>query len=153
MNDMVQPFLICRSASKSCGFPLPHVVEIMRALPVDVLPNMPSFMAGVSMIRGAMVPVVNLALLLGMSGNGDASRYVTVRLNQRRVAFAVDSVAGVGQLATHSFQQFPALLGNTDQSIVAALGTLDADLFMVLEASRVIPESVWQTLDLQGSSS
>jgi len=114
---------------------------------------MPSFVSGVSMIRGAMVPVVNLATLLGMTTQNDVSRYITIRLDKRRVAFAVDSVVGVGKLATNSFQQFPALLGNTDQSIVAALGTLDADLFMVLEASRVIPESVWQTLDLQEFSS
>ncbi|HSY27243.1 MAG TPA: chemotaxis protein CheW, partial [Burkholderiaceae bacterium] len=125
----------------------------MRALPVEVLPNMPSFMSGVSMIRGSMVPVVNLAMLLGMATNRDASRYVTVRLNKRRVAFLVDSVDGVGQLAADLFQQFPPLLGNADQSILAAVGTLDADLFLVLEASRVIPESVWQTLDLQGFSS
>ncbi|PRC95178.1 chemotaxis protein CheW [Solimicrobium silvestre] len=149
---LFSPFLICRSGVQSCGFPLEHVAETMRALPVEVFPDMLPFMFGVSIIRGVAVPVVNLAGLLGGATDTGVTRYVTVRLGNRLVAFAVGSVVGVSQLAADVIDGLPPLLGEADRSIVAAIGTLDSNLFLVLEASRVIPESVWQVLDARGMS-
>lgn len=149
---LFKPFLICRSGERLCGFPLEHVVEIMRVLPVDAIPDMLPFMFGLSMIRGTMVPVVNLAMLLGVTQKGATTRYVTIRLDHRLVAFAVGSVVGVSQLAADSIDGFPPLLSEADQGIVAAIGTLDADLFLILEASRVIPQAMWQDFDLRSTT-
>lgn len=147
MNEHFRSFLVCQSGTRSCGFPLEHVVEIMRALPVETFPDMPQFVLGIAQIRGAMVPVVDLARLLGLIADHTPSRYVTVRLNQRRVAFAAESVIGLRILPVHEFVQFPSLLGEAGHDFVSAISTLDADLFMVLEAARIIPESAWSALE------
>lgn len=152
-NSLLQPFLIFRSGERTCGFPLAQVIETMRVLPVEVVPGMQPFLNGLAMIRGALVPVVNLAQLLDAAtaaATALPTRYVTVRLGQRVVAFAVSSVVGVRQLAADTLDTLPtlpALIKVTDNALLAAIGTLDADLFLVLEAARVIPEALWLELD------
>jgi purine-binding chemotaxis protein CheW len=142
-------FLICQTALRFCGFPLEHVVETMRILPVEPFPEMPSFVSGLSIIRGAAVPVINLAMLLGVATSLQTTRYVTVHLNQRLVAFAVESVIGVRSLDADSIKDLPPLLNNAEAGIVAAISTLDAELLLVLNGSRFIHESAMDSLFAQ----
>lgn len=142
-------FLICRSSPRLCALSLQHVAETMRALPIEPLPEMPAFLLGVSIIRGAVVPVVNVARLLGATTNAQPARFVTLRLGDRQVAFAVESVIGVRELAAESIEEIPPLLCEADAGVVAAMTTLDAELLLVLQGVRLIPESVWDALDAQ----
>lgn len=144
-----ESFLICRSNLRLCALPLAHVVETMRALPLETLPDMPHFMLGISVIRGAAVPVVNVAKLTG-SAAGTASppaRYVTLKLDARRVALAVDSVIGVRDLPPESLEAIPPLLRELDGTAVAAIAMLDAELLLVLQGARLIPEQIWHAID------
>ena len=43
-------------------------------------------------------------------------------------------------------QTLPVLLRDAQNDLVAALGTLDHELLIVLERSRLLPEAVWATL-------
>jgi chemotaxis signal transduction protein len=65
-------------------------------------------------------------------------------------AFAVGSVVGVAQLESSAIDDLPSLVADadTDQGIVAAIGKVDADLFLILELARAIPESDWLEWDL-----
>ena len=60
-----QPALLVRAAGRLCAVPIAHVVEVMRALPVEPIPGAPSFVPGLAIIRGAPMPVVDLGLLTG----------------------------------------------------------------------------------------
>lgn len=142
-------FLICRSGAVLCALGLEHVAETMRPLPVEPVPDMPAFLLGVAIIRGAVVPVVDVARLLGAPGDIAVTRFVTVRLGARQVAFAVAGVLGVRTLNAESIARIPLLLHEVDHSSVAAIGSLDAELLLVLQGARIIPESLWQALDAQ----
>lgn len=142
-------FLLCRSRLRLCAIPLHCVRETMRALPLEPLPDMPAFMLGVSVIRGQVVPVVDLASLTGQSGGAPGARLVTLELNRRQVALAADDVLGVRSLEPESLGAVPPLLGAAGAGVLGALATLDAELLLVLEAARLIPDSLWPLLDLQ----
>jgi purine-binding chemotaxis protein CheW len=140
------PHLICRASACLCAFPLASVAETMRPLPTEPLPQAPAFVRGVSVIRGAPVPVVDAAELLG-AGAAVAQRYVTLKLGVRRVALAVEEVLGVRALPAATLADVPPLLRRSDADTVAAIATLDDQLLLVLRSARLIPETVWQALD------
>ena len=71
--------LVVRVCTRLCAVPLAHVVETMRPLPVERIAGMPSFVRGVSIIRGVPTPVVDLGVVLGTPGEA-AERFVTLRL-------------------------------------------------------------------------
>jgi len=149
-TDTPAPFLICKVGQRLCGFPLGHVIETMRRLPVEAFPGMLPCMTGMAIIRGARVPVVNLANLLGEDIDAEPTRYVTVKLDQRQAAFAVSSVSGVAHFSTDSQENLSPLLDEVGSGIVATIGTLDSRLFLVLDASRVLSEVQWQAVEQAG---
>jgi purine-binding chemotaxis protein CheW len=109
----------------------------------------PAFILGLARIRGAAVPVVDLARVLEYGGSGDdshlertlipASRFVSLRVEGRCVALAVQEVLGVRTPDASRWETLPPLLAQS-QSAAQAIGTLDSAFFLVLESARLIPE-------------
>jgi purine-binding chemotaxis protein CheW len=123
----------------------------MRPLSTAAFPGAPPFVLGVARIRGVAVPVVDLGALLGSSEPPKATRFITLRLNERRVAVAVEDVLGLRQLTPEVRSEVPPLLAHADPAAVAALGMLDAELLLSLESTRVVPDSLWPLLDARAS--
>src|SRR5690242_13991979 len=70
--------VLCQAGTGRYALPVTRVVEIMRPPPVERLTGTPPYVLGVSVIRGAPVPVVDVAMLVhGEAGRGN--RVVTVR--------------------------------------------------------------------------
>jgi len=77
-----------------CAVPITHVIETMRPLPVEPISGVPSFVQGISIIRGIPTPVVDLGAILGTPGERP-ERFVTLRVGDRQVALSVNAVVGV----------------------------------------------------------
>jgi purine-binding chemotaxis protein CheW len=140
------------AGSRTCCIPLVHVVETMRPMPVVALTDAPSFVAGLSVIRGAPVPVVDLAAAMGAGDAGPASRCVVLRVGLRRVALHVTSVIGVRDVTASDLEDLPPLLKGANADVIASVRALDAELFLVLQASRLLTEEAWSKLDLAAST-
>lgn len=149
--------LLFRVQARLCALPAAQVVETMRPLPVKSFAGAPTAVKGVAIIRGVPIPVVELAALLGGAANLPA-RFVTVRSGAGHIALAVDSVLGLSYIPTTALQALPKLLGAMDNSVVSAIGTLDTELLLVLNAARLLPEDAWPldadgVLDADGAAS
>jgi purine-binding chemotaxis protein CheW len=140
--------LVVGLKGRLCAVPLTHVTEIMRPLSVEPISDVPSFVKGISIIRGIPTPVVDLGALLGMP-NGVAGRFVTLRVGERQVALSVDSVLGVRELDVSKIGELPPLLQGASKDAIEAMGTLDKQLLLVLCAGWELPDQVWQTLTAQ----
>ena len=137
--------LLCGPQRNLCAFPLAHIREIMRPLPVRPLAGVPDFVMGVSMIRGDPVPVADLGALLGAPSDAAPARFITVNTGARSVALAVEVVLGVHTVPTGMLQELPPLL--EPASGLSAIGRLDDQLFLVLEAARIVPEELWRAIE------
>jgi purine-binding chemotaxis protein CheW len=136
--------LVCQLRGALCGFPLTHVVETMRPLPVEPVAGAPAFVAGLAIIRGAAVPVVDAAQLLadGQLGSVDTdpkARFVLLDAGGRPVALAVAGVVGVRSLPADSHGPMPRLLSQAGAHVIATVGALDAELLLVLQAAHLLP--------------
>lgn len=144
----VTRLLICRVGTKVCGLPIEHVVETMRPLPIEPVPHLPAFISGVAMIRGQPTPIVDAReLLSGAPATSPAQRFVALDLQARSAVLAVDAVLGVRSVEAAALRELPGLLrGASGSAHLAALGTLDSELLLVLEHMRLVPDSAWQVL-------
>ena len=141
---MVDRALICRVQRMLCALPLRDVIETLRPLPIEPLAGAPSYVCGLSMLRGAPVPVVDLGLLLGVE-QVRATRLVALRVGARTVAAAVGAVLGVRTLDGDG--SLPPLLKEAGHGVIQALGSLDRELLLVLEGARLVPEAVYAQLE------
>ncbi len=139
------PVLLVRSARSVFAIPIASVVETMRQLPVTPLAGTPPPVAGAAVVRGAPVPVVDLAALVGADRAAAPARFVLLRLGERRAALAVEGVVGVARIDAAAAAE--PLLSGAAAGAVAALGaTLDGELLVVLSAARIVPEGAWRAL-------
>jgi purine-binding chemotaxis protein CheW len=152
VNHLTSLALVCRVRSTLCALPLSSVIETLRPLPIEPLGGAPPFVCGVSIIRGEPMPVVDGGLLIGV-GQARATRLVTLRVGARSVALAVDAVLGVRSFEAAGLRGLPPLLREAASTTVAALGSLDQELLVVLESGRLVPEQVFAGLDQVGQRS
>ena len=143
----VSPVLVVMVGSRACAFPLHHVAETMRPLPIKRVAGTPGFVCGVSVIRGTPTPVVDLKALLENCENSPSyGRFVSLKLEDRRVVIGVDSVVGLINLDSAQLGELPPLLKDLSPDLIESLGSRDAQLLLVLRAARIVPEEVWTTL-------
>ena len=140
---MVDRALVCRVHRLLCALPLRDVIETLRPLPIEPLAGAPSYVCGLSILRGAPVPVVDLGLLLGVE-QVRATRLVALRVGARTVAAAVGAVLGVRTLSGDD--GLPPLLKEAGHGAIQTLGSLDRELLLVLEGARIVPEEVFAQL-------
>ena len=141
------PVLVVTVGARACAIPLHHVAETMRPLPIEPVAGTPGFVRGVSVIRGAPTPVVDLKALLENGENSATyGRFVTMKLGERRVAIGVDGVVGLRNLDSAQLGELPPILRDVAADLIEAIGTRDAQLLVVLRAARIVPDEVWTTL-------
>ena len=143
----ISPVLVVMLGARACAFPLQHVAETMRPLPIEPIAGTPGFVRGVSVIRGLPTPVVDLKALLENSDNSPSyGRFVTLKYDTRRVVIGVDSVVGLRNLDSAQLAELPPLLRDVTADLIESFGTIDAQLLLVLRAAHIVPDEVWATL-------
>ncbi len=143
----ISPVLVVMVGARACAFPLQHVAETMRPIPIEPIAGAPGFVCGVSVIRGLPMPVVDLKALLENSDNSPSyGRFVTLKYDARRVVIGVDSVVGLRNLDSAQLAELPPLLRDVAADLIESCGILDAQLLLVLHAARIVPDEVWSSL-------
>jgi purine-binding chemotaxis protein CheW len=147
-------FLLCRVGSRIAALDVRDVWETMRPLPIEPLMGAPAFILGLAILRGFPVPVIDADRLLGSSVSSSTSlvspspaRFVSLKLGVRGAALAVDAVLEIRALPAGMLANIPPLLGEAGADLVSVIGTLDATLLLVLEAARLVPDSVWNAIE------
>lgn len=138
MGEERESLLVVVAGAYRVGLPLRHVLETMRPLPVEPLRDAPPFVLGLAIIRGASVPVVDLGSLLGRQEDTFSRRFVSLRVEGRPVALALDAVLDVVEFERDAFSLLPPLLAHAASDAVRELCLADQKLLLVLEASRLL---------------
>ena len=140
--------LIFRTGAHVCALPVSKLVETLRPVPVKPLAGVPAAVRGVAIVRGAPVPVLDLAALLG--GEGSCSRFVIVRTGEEhRIALAVDEVLGIRSIDPTLWSELPPLLRDACPGVVESIGTLDREALLVLGTGALVPDGVWESIARQ----
>lgn len=86
-----------RIGPEDYALPIESVTEVAELGEVTAVPGAPAGVLGARNLRGHVLPVIDMASLLGLS-SGSPSRLVVADHDGRRAGLAVDAVAGVEPL-------------------------------------------------------
>ena len=118
-----------RVAAEVLAMPADHVLEVAGLGEVEAVPRTRPEMLGVRNVHGQILPVVDLALLLGIPRTAPPSRLLVVEAGGVRAGFAVDEVIGVGELADPTEE--------TVSDLLAGATLADSDLIGIIDVPRV----------------
>jgi len=119
-----------RVAGEAYAVSVSHVLEVANLGEVTPVPGARREVLGVRNLRGKILPVIDLAALLGTSRAAPPVRLLVAEADGRQAGLAIDEVTEVGELADPAGESESALL----------LGTMldDGDLIGVLNMPAVI---------------
>ncbi len=117
-----------------------RVREIRRWSPVTTLPHAPDCLLGVMNLRGAVIPVLDLALRLGLERTVLTARHVVliVSAGDRTIGLLVDSVSDILRVPRGSIQGTPSLSG-ADIRLVQGMIAINGEALRVLNMQAVAP--------------
>jgi chemotaxis signal transduction protein len=118
-----------RVASETYAMPVEFVLEVAELGELAPVPRSRPEMLGVWNLRGQILPVVDLALLLGIPRSAPPRRLLVAEAGGRQAGFAIDNVSAVGELAD------PAEEAESDLLVGATLA--GGELIGVIDVPRV----------------
>ena len=84
------------------AIPIGEALEVADMGDVVAVPGAPGSVIGIRNLRGQVLPVIDLAALLGLEATAPRGRIVVAAEGPRRAGLAVESIIGVASLAAPS---------------------------------------------------
>lgn len=109
-----------------------------RATP---LPHSSPYMRGVINLRGAVLPIVDLACRLGLGATETTERNViiVVQIDGQSLGLLVDAVSDILSIPRSELQAPPDMLTDASNSFVRALTVIEGRMLRILDLDAVHP--------------
>jgi len=139
-------FVLFSLDGESFGVDVRAVVEIVNPRKIRPLPDMPRYIPGVLMWRGALIPTVDMRLRLGMEPadpfqsvrQGRHPRMIIVRAGAERIALLVDHVDGIEKVERQSLTLPPMVYRGLKRDYIVALMTWHKVTSVILRPVRLL---------------
>jgi purine-binding chemotaxis protein CheW len=130
-----------RVAEQEYSVDIMSVREIRGWTRATSLPHAPDYVRGVINLRGSVLPVVDLAVRLGIQSGDPTERSViiVVDVGGRAIGLRVDAVSDILSIPAGDLQTPPELLADQSVSFIRALTIVEGRMIRVLDVRRVLP--------------
>jgi chemotaxis signal transduction protein len=118
-----------RVGNELYALPVGNVLEIAELGELSPVPGTGEMVLGVRNLHGRVLPVFDLALVLGVPGDGQPTTLVVAEDQGRQAGLAIDEVTDVGEL--------PETAAETGSEFLVGSTLDDGKLVGVIDASRV----------------
>lgn len=138
-NETVQAVLF-RVGDALYGLDIKSVQEIDRLQPITRVPQSLSFVDGVIHVRGAIVPVVDLARRFGLEPlvADRQTRIIIASLRGQSVGFIVNAVSEVVSIPAKSIGPPPPLAFDRARRFIAGMARIGEQLVSILSIDQLL---------------
>ena len=117
------------------------VREIRGWTPVTALPQTPSFVRGVVNLRGAVLPIVDLAARVGFAAAEPTARHVIIvaQIAQQVLGLLVDAVSDILTVTDDLLQPTPDVASARAKTFVRGVLAIDKRMISLISLDHVLP--------------
>ena len=129
-----------RVGAEMYGLDIVSVQEIERLQPITRVPQALSFVEGVIDVRGAIIPVVDLARRFGLDpGAADRqARIIIANLRGQSVGFIVSAVTEVVSIPVKSIGPAPSLTFDRTRRFISGMARVGETLISILSLDHLL---------------
>jgi purine-binding chemotaxis protein CheW len=122
------------------GLRITSVQEIIRRLPVTSVPNSAPYVLGLINLRGRVLPVIDLAVRLGMPAVTPAPRncIVVVRAGTQQLGLLNDRMNEVVELQPNQIEPTPEFGTPIDRELLRGVAKYEDRVILLLDAEHVV---------------
>jgi purine-binding chemotaxis protein CheW len=143
-------FLTFQARGETFALNILAIKEILEYTPPTAVPMMPPFIRGVVNVRGAAVPVIDLAVRFGWEANGTSRRtcivLVETGVEQQVLGIVVDAVNEVLEIPTSDIEPPPSFGTAIRPEFIHGMGKVRGAFVVILDAQRVLCQEEMERL-------
>jgi chemotaxis signal transduction protein len=114
-----------RLGGEAYAVPVEHVIEVAELGTLSPVPGAHSSVLGIQNLSGEVLPVFNLASVLGIAGDSTPQCLLVTEHGSLRAGFAIDEVTDVGEI--------PPIGEETQSKLLAGAALDDSGLIGVVD--------------------
>ncbi len=137
---MEHQLVIFEMANEHYGVDIASVESIIKLQPITVMPHAPSFVEGVTNLRGKILPVIDLRkrFHLEIRTEKTENRIVVVSLGGNEVGMIVDAVSEVLTISDAAVELPPPMTTTLESSFITGIAKLENRLVLLLDLGKVL---------------
>jgi purine-binding chemotaxis protein CheW len=142
------PYLCVRMADSRCALPLARLHDVLPCGPITHIPGAPAFVLGATNVRGAVVPVIDLARRHGLAATRltAESCLVLVQVGEDEhdvpVGLLIEGIDGLVQVRADEIDRTPAFGARFPASIVQGMTPILNEFVPILDTERALADTV-----------
>lgn len=145
-QDIIAPplraeFVSLVAGDQSFCIEITLIREIRRWTPVTILPHAPDFVLGVINLRGAVIPIVDLAAKLGFPPAVPTPRHVIIvtALGDRTVGLLVSSVSEILSVDAADIRETPRIRDDETNRAISGVIARGEDMTRIIDLRALLP--------------
>lgn len=119
------------------------VREIRGWTPATPLPHSPSYVLGVINLRGAVLPIINLSIRLGMKPVEPETRHVIIvaQVGAKVVGLLVEAVSDILTVSDENIQPTPEISSDLEKQYARGILAIDKRMICLIELGALFPDA------------
>ncbi|MEB7540931.1 chemotaxis protein CheW [Enterobacter huaxiensis] len=148
-----QEFLVFTLGDEEYGIDILKVQEIRGYDQVTRIANTPSFIKGVTNLRGVIVPIVDLRVKFSQGDveYNENTVVIVLNLGQRVVGIVVDGVSDVLSLTSDQIRPAPEFAVTLSTEYLTGLGALGDRMLILVNIEKLLNSDEMALLDIAAS--
>lgn len=144
-----QEFLVFTLGHEEYGIDILKVQEIRGYDQVTRIANTPSFIKGVTNLRGVIVPIIDLRLKFEQPGvkYNDNTVVIVLNLQHRVVGIVVDGVSDVLSLTQDQIRPSPEFAVTMSTEYLTGLGALGERMLILVDIEKLLSSEEMALMD------
>ena len=144
--------VIFQLANELYGVNIHSVESIIKLQTITPVPHAPEFVEGVTNLRGAVLPIIDLRKRFGLELREETTdtRIVVLDVDGKQVGMVVDGVKEVMTISDESVEPPSPIVSGIDSSFITGIAKVTDDLIILLDLAKVL--SAEEQADLTSTS-
>lgn len=137
-------FVSFMAGGQSFCIEITQIREIRRWTPVTALPHAEASVLGVINLRGAVIPIVDLAAQLSLGTSDPTERHVVivVALGEQTVGLLVDAVSEILAIDVSTICEAPPISRSNGGDCILGLVAVEDEMSRILAVEAVLPQAL-----------
>ncbi len=149
---MEKQLVIFELGNGQYGIEIATVEGIVKMQEITKIPYTPTFVEGVTDLRGSVLPVMDLNKRFGLPEQEETSetRIITVNMDGVKVGMIVSKVTEVLTIEDSVIEPPPAMVSNVNTEFITGIARINARLVVLLDLNRVLNTEERDALNKMG---
>ncbi len=137
---MENQYVIFKLGDEHYGVNIVAVESIIKVQEITKMPHVPSFVEGITNLRGAVIPVIDLRKRFGLPQGEETkdTRIVVVEMGNITAGMVVDAVTEVVHVAAENIEPPSPMVSTVDTAFITGIAKVDQRLIILLDLREVL---------------